>query len=104
MYAAVALPNAGAIFVVEDPTAPKLALELAVPPTSQWDPGYVAQFEAAAREHGLNRTDANLLAFLYARTRDRAYGAAASAALKATASDTVRPSVLCQTPTNLLRV
>ena len=73
---------ARAVFVVEDPAATDGL-------TEPWDPQYAGQFGAAAQEYGLNRTDANLLAFLYAATGDRRYGDAASAALKATASDTV---------------
>ena len=61
---------ARAVFVVEDPAATDGL-------TEPWDPQYAGQFGAAAQEYGLNRTDANLLAFLYAATGDRRYGDAA---------------------------
>ena len=55
-----------------------------------WDPQYLAAFREAVvlADPGLNRTDANLLAMVWARTGEERFGAAASAALKMAASPT----------------
>lgn len=57
---------------------------------TSWDPGYLPAFRDAvlASDPELCKTDANLLAMLWARTGENQFGLAASAALRMTASAT----------------